>query len=103
MRVLFREPVNQPLQLLEIENELEPIRKLIGGHTEVLLIREDILGIIDEEGLLKGKNKNFYDDNYGWIVGNVIFCGANEDAVEFQSLTDEQIDFIREYIGFPVV
>lgn len=100
MRVLFREPVNQPLRLIEVENDVESIQKLIGGYFAVIKIREDICCIFDEDGMLKMLPTNYYIDEYGWIVGNVLFCSFEES--ELTSLNDEQIKFIKDYIGFPV-
>jgi hypothetical protein len=101
MKILFREPLNKPLKLMKIENKLKPIQELIGGYLQVVKIRKDILCIYDEEGLLKGLDNNYFNDEYGWIVGNVVFCG--EDGAEFTSLTNEQIKFIEDYIGCPIV
>ena len=101
MKILFREPSNQPLKLMEIENDVEPIQKLIGGYFTAFPIRQDILCICDEEGINKSLETNFVDDRNDEILGNVIFCGKDGD--EFNSLSKGQIDFVEEYIGFPVI
>lgn len=101
MRILFREPSNQPLKMMEVENELEPIQKLIGGYLQMIPIGHEVVCILDEEGRLKELGNNFYHDIYGGIVGNVLFCSMGDG--DFDSLTDEQIEYVEEYIGFPVV
>lgn len=100
IKVLFRAPVNQPLKLMEIENELDVLQKLIGGYIQVIEIGHNVLCILDEEGRFKESKNNFYHDRYGWIIGNVIFC--NQSGEDFTSLTDEQIKFVKKYIGFPI-
>lgn len=100
MRILFRKPSNQPLQLMEVENELKPIQDLIGGYLQVVDIGQKVICILDEEGMLKGCSPNYYHDMYGMILGNVIFCGV--DGGEFTSLTDKQIEYVADYIGFPI-
>lgn len=101
MRVLVREPINQPLQLKEIEGTFEDLQELVGEFIEIVLITDDIVCICNEKGLSEGLKNNFYDDRLGWIVGTCVFTAAKD--AEFTSLTDKQIGYISEYIGFPVV
>lgn len=101
MRVLVRERINQPLQLKEIEGSLEEIQEIIGGNMEIVPMTQGLLCIYNEEGKMKGLGKNFFHDYAGWILGTVIFVSDGGD--EFRSLTDNQITFIKEYVGFPVV
>lgn len=101
MRVLVREPINQPLQLKQIEGTLEDLQELVGEFIEIVRITEDIVCICNEKGSLQGLGNNFYSDGLGWIVGTCVFI-SNKDT-EFTSLTDKQIGYISEYIGFPVV
>ena len=99
MRVLVREPINQPLQLKEIEGTLEDLQELVGESIEIVRITEDIVCICNEKG--KGLANNFYSDGLGWIVGTCVFTAAKN--TEFTSLSDIQIGYLSEYIGFPVV
>jgi hypothetical protein len=79
-----------------IENELEPMQKIVGGYIEVLRVGDDILLICNEEGLLQQLPPNFRTQ-YGMIVGNVIFVG--EKGTEFASLTSKQIDDVMNYLN----
>ena len=101
MRVLVREPINQPLQLKEIEGSLEEIQEIIGGNMEIVPMMQGLLCICNGEGEMKGLERNFFHDYDGWILGTVIF--VSDGGEEFRSLTDSQITFIKEYIGSPVV
>jgi len=100
MKILFRKPINKPLQAMEIEDGLKPLQKLVGGYVKLIPIADEIVCLCDEEGGLKDLGNNFFHDTYGWIVGNCIFCSTVNN--EFASLTDKQIKYVSKYIGFPV-
>ena len=101
MRVLVREPINQPLQLKEIEGTLEDLQELVGESIEIVRITEDIVCICNEKGKSQGLQNNFHSDGLGWIVGTCVFTSAKN--TEFTSLSDLQIGYLSEYIGYPVV
>lgn len=101
MRVLVREPLNQPLQLKEIEGTLEDFQELVGEFVEIVPITDDIVCLCNEKAELQGLGKNFYDDQLGWILGPCVFTSTKN--TEFTSLSETQIGYISEYIGFPVV
>ncbi|TGE37550.1 DUF3846 domain-containing protein [Desulfosporosinus fructosivorans] len=101
MRVLVREPINQPLQLKEIEGTLEDLQELVGEFIEIVPITDDIVCICNQKGEQQGQGNNFHDDRLGWIVGTCVFTSTNN--TEFSSLSDKQIGYIAEYIGYPVV
>lgn len=101
MKILYREPINQPLQLKEIEGTIEDFQELIGESIEIVPITNDILCLCNEKGMSQGLKRNFYDDKLGWVLGTCVFT-STKDA-EFTSLSDQQIGYISEYIGFPVV
>ena len=101
MRVLVREPMNQPLQLKEIEGTFEDFQELVGDLIEIVPLTDDIVCLCNDEAEMLGLKKNFYDDRQGWIFGPCVFTAAKNK--EFSSLSDKQIGYISEYIGFPVV
>ncbi|MDR3542971.1 MAG: DUF3846 domain-containing protein [Desulfosporosinus sp.] len=101
MRVLVREPINQPLQLKEIEGTIEDFQELIGESIEIVPITDEIVCLCNEKGASQNLGNNFHDDRSGWIVGTCVFTSTNNK--EFTSLSDKQIGYIAEYIGFPVV
>ena len=101
MRVLVREPINQPLQLKEIEGTIEDFQELVGEFIEIVPITDEIVCICNEKGALQELENNFHDDRLGWIVGTCVFTSTKD--TEFTSLSDMQIGYIAEYIGYPVV
>lgn len=101
MRVLVREPINQPLQLKEIEGTFEDFQEIVGEFIEIVPITDDIVCICNEKGVSQGLGNNFYDDRLGWVAGTCVFAAAKN--TEFSSLSEQQIGYISEYIGFPVV
>jgi hypothetical protein len=101
MRILVRESNNQPLQLKDIEGTLEEIQEIIGGNMEIVPMTQGLLCIYNEAGEIKGLERNFFHDYYGWILGTVIF--VNDGGDEFRSIADSQITFIKEYVGSLVV
>jgi len=101
MRVLVREPINQPLQLKEIEGTFEDLQELVGEFIEIVPITDDIVCICNEKGALQELGNNFDNDQLGWIVGTCVFTSTKNS--EFTSLSDQQIGYISEYIGYPIV
>ncbi|MGC7870980.1 DUF3846 domain-containing protein [Desulfosporosinus sp. SYSU MS00001] len=101
MRVLFREPMNQPLQLKDIEGTFEDFQELVGDLIEMVPMTDEIMCLCNDEAEMLGLKKNFYDDRHGWIFGTCVFTATRNR--EFASLSDKQIGYISEYIGFPVV
>ena len=101
MRVLVREPINQPLQLKDIEGTFEDFQELVGEFIEIVPITDDIVCICNEKGAEQELGNNFYDDKLGWVMGTCVFTSTKDR--EFTSLSDKQIGYITEYIGFPVV
>ncbi len=101
MRVLVREPSNQPLKLKEIEGTLEDLQELVGEFIEIVPMTDDIVCICNEKGETQGLGNNFHDDRHGWIVGTCVFTSSKN--TEFTSLSDKQIGYISEYLGYPVV
>jgi len=100
MKILFREPVNQPLQLREVDDNYRELQKLIGGYFQAIDIGQGVTCLLDEEGRIKGLDNNFFHDKYGWILGNVVFCSTGGE--EYISLTDAQLKYVSKYLGFPI-
>lgn len=97
MKILFREPLNQPMKLMEIGSSVEDVQKIIGGYVHLIYLEKNVWCLIDEDGIAKGLENNFYHDQFGPILGNVVFCGA-----DFTSLNVAQLEYVKEYIGFPI-
>ena len=98
--VLLVEPEKYP-KVIEIDDSLESMQAVVGGSIEEYMPFEDEIAIIcNEEGKLNdlpccaalvSENKVF-----DIVVGNIVFTRAN-DMGETVSLTDEDIDYIKDW------
>jgi hypothetical protein len=92
-----------------VENELQPIQKLVGGYLEVAPVRSEfnVDLLVDEEGLLKSNEFGFsYEGNI--FVGNAVVIGSTKDGewtnaaktkaqyVAILSHFKEKITFLRD-------
>lgn len=83
-------------KLIEIDNTLEALQKLVGGYIEAHTLsspypgKEAIVVICDEEGRLKGYDYCITICGLDF-VGDIFVCGQNED--EF---TDVPLCFVRD-------
>lgn len=95
MKVLLVKPEMHP-QVVEIENELEVLQKMVGGLIQAVYPFDDNVCLIcNDEGKLLNLdlNRALYDndgDVYDAVVGNFLVVGIGVD--DFCSLTDEQIE-----------
>lgn len=94
MKVLLVKPQMYP-QVVEIENELEVLQKMVGGLIQAVYPFEDEVCLIcnDEGKLLNLKsNRALYDNGsvYDVIAGDFLVVGTGME--DFCSLTDEQIE-----------
>ena len=99
MKVLLVKPETHP-QVVEIENELKVLQKIIGGLIQsVYPFEDEVCLICNDEGKLLNLQMNralscpLSDDDggiYDVIAGNFLVVGAGID--NFCSLTDEQIE-----------
>lgn len=88
--------------VLTLANELEPVQQLVGGWIEVVQITEDILLIVDEEGMLKEKPHNFFIMvvRNGEIIpthtihGDALFVSRLGE--DFYSLDKTQVALVKE-------
>ena len=89
MRVLIKEP-GGAWEVAEVENTLDALQKAVGGYIETLPIvatdtSEEAVMVMDEEGRLKGKERNIAICGTD-IVGTVLICG--QDGDEFTDVPD---------------
>ena len=94
MKVLLVKPEMHP-QVVEIENKLEVLQKIVGGLIETVYpFKDEVCLICNEEGKLLNlqMNRALYDNGsvYNVIAGDFLVVGAGID--NFCSLTDEQIE-----------
>lgn len=74
-------------EVIEIENELEPMQKFVGGYIEMVYIEKDAALICNEEGIPMGLpfNRPVYEFD---IYGPFFICGL-DDEEEFASISEE--------------
>lgn len=79
----------------DIENDLKTLQHIVGGYIETTNIGDTIVMITNEEGKLRGLEKNF--EIYGgadYVAGPAIFAGVKGD--DFASLDEFTIKMIDE-------
>ena len=79
---------------ISIDNTLEALQKTVGGYIETVRICTDAVAIVNEEGRLLGFPVN---RALPFFVGDVLIVG-DDGSDEFASLTDEQINSLRQII-----
>ena len=88
MRVIVAKP-GEPAEVREIENSLESLQEIVGGHIEVItgLWFTDLALICNEEGKIREMKPNriIKDDI---IVGPLILAGINERTGEFTDVCE---------------
>ena len=93
--IIVLKKVGENPEVMNIENTLEAKQKLVDGLIEVVSITEDILLICNEEGKLDNLPPNLLFD-YDYIAGDCFFVGDDYKNGDFKSLTDEQIEEVKE-------
>lgn len=79
MRIICKEPGKAP-EYIDIENELKPLQKAVGGYIETLTLEDDWTIVCNEEGRLRGLpwNVRMFGLN---LYGTILFIGV--DGPEF--------------------
>jgi len=99
IKVLIVEPSKEPY-CLEVENDLKPMQKIVGGYLESVTLSNRLVVLCNEDGLSLGlpKNNAFVRGQWGVVsfVGTYFFV-AHEGG-EFASLTDEDITQCLSFI-----
>lgn len=94
IKVIVKKVGKEP-EVKFLDNTLKSYQEIVEGLIEIVSITKDIILICDEEGKLK-ELKNNLKLELDIIVGNILFCGWSND--EIISLTDNQIEFVKEFI-----
>lgn len=96
IRVLIYRPGQAPTTET-IENTLQAKQALVGGIITTFGVGvPGVLGICHDEGLLLGLPFNRYVNTYVPIVGTFLVVG--NAPPQFCSLTDEQIEQVKDHI-----
>lgn len=104
--VLLVEPHKYP-RMIEIEDSLEAMQALVGGHIEEYMPFEDDVAIIcNEEGKINGDvlNRAIYSEDKEMIdiiAGKFFVCYAPIDSEKFQSLPSELAKKYGEKFKYP--
>lgn len=93
-------------------NEYERLDKIwggVGGYFEVIHLLDNYIALIDEEGLLKGKEPNIIlmgdcvvktsSANALQIVGDILISKVGDNGEDFVDLTDDDIKFIQSRVS----
>lgn len=94
LRILMKR-VNQEPEEMEIEDTLEAKQALVDGLIEVVYVSDGLLLICNEEGKLDGLLPNLVFE-FDYIAGDCFFIGDDYENSDFKSLTDEQIEEVKE-------
>lgn len=82
MRVIIKEPGEPIGHFAEIDNTLEAMQEIVGGHIETITFQgftfSGLVIVCNEEGKLRGLPENFKLPN-DTVVGTVIVCGTDDD------------------------
>lgn len=94
MRALLVKPRELAVEI-EIPNTLKALQEAVGGYIEVVEAAGCAL-IVDEEGLIKGKEHNLSFEQHHMqfnLHGNIIICGiAGEEFCDLSELQLEHWD-----------
>lgn len=79
--VMIKEP-GENWERQEIDNTLKTFQGLVGGYIETINVRDDLVLIVNEEGVLQQLDPNMYIRGY-WLRGTIVAVGV--DGEEFAS------------------
>ena len=95
MKVVVKEP-SKPAAVKVIDGSLESMQDIVGGYIETFHIAENVLCVVNEEGLIRDLPFNFTAPPF-FVYGTAFFCGQQgEDMV---GLDDGWIDTILNHFG----
>ena len=91
VRSLIKRP-GEGWTVTEIQNELEPLQKAVGGHLEAVTLWADACVLCNEEGRIKGMPYNTTICGVSFVGPILIVGTAGED---FSDLTEQQEAALR--------
>lgn len=87
-------PTEGDCRVIEIDNTLAALQKAVGGYIETVTVTDELVFIVNEEGLIHQLPLNRH---LGSIFGNALLVGVDGD--EFRSLTEREIRVARRFVG----
>lgn len=94
LKIVLKKVGENP-EIMKIENTLEKKQELVGGLIEIVPVLEDVLLVCNEEGKLDNLLPNLIFP-YDYIAGDCFFVSDDYENGDFKSLTDEQIEEIKQ-------
>lgn len=95
MKVVVKRP-GKPAAVKVIDGSLESMQDIVGGYIETFHIAQNVLCVVNEEGLVRDLPFNFTAPPF-FVYGTAFFCGQQgEDMV---GLDDGWIDTILNHFG----
>ena len=94
LKVIYKQVGKDPI-VMEIDDTLEDKQKLVGRLIEVVPYKEDLLLVCNEEGKILNQKPNL-DFGYDYIAGNCFVVGDDFENAGFKSVSEEQIEEIKQ-------
>jgi hypothetical protein len=84
IKIIHIDSLKKTISIVDVENEIKPLQKLVGGYLEVAPVRwqpdfQPIDLLVDEEGLLKSKDYGFSYEGTTF-VGNAVVIGFTKNG-----------------------
>ena len=98
LRVVIKE-VGKNAKIELIENTLEAFQEVVDGYIEILPLNSNLVIVLNEEGKLLDLETNITISNglaKDNLVGNILFVNTNNNLGTFESITDENLDFLED-------
>lgn len=86
--------VGRDIEYRKIDTSLKSLQGLVSGMVETVPITDTLLMLVNEEGLLKELELNFFLHSEP-IVGNAVFVGYSFDSEDFKSLSEKDLEYIN--------
>ena len=80
----------------EIDNTLKALQGLVGGYIETVNVQDDLVLIVNEEGVLQELEPNLYIRGY-WLRGTIVAVGV--DGENFADCPIERPWLMRIAVG----
>lgn len=99
MKIIVKR-VNQPPEMVEVEDKLETYQKIVGGYIETvpLPLAPQILMVVNEEGLIIDLPINFMMGKTP-ICGDAFFCGVDGENFADCPLMEAQVRALLKIWG----
>ena len=78
IRVMIKEP-GESWELREVDNTLKYLQMLVGGYIETVTVRDDLVLIVNEEGVLQELEPNMYVCGH-WLRGTIVAVGVQGEG-----------------------